>query len=166
MVLDEPTSNLDIKAIGELKQTLLAWKQSGKTIVIAEHRLSWLQDLCDRVICMKNGEVAFDIPMSKFEAFSTEQLHSYGLRSLVSGQKIYKKAGICLLLLFVIYFFRPGDACLKRRLSVTLRRILPPGLCAVCALLRADENKSFRPARKFYSLFFFTALSILRRSMG
>ena len=134
--------------------------------MIAEHRLSWLQDLCDRVICMKNGEVAFDIPMSKFEAFSTEQLHSYGLRSLVSGQKIYKKAGICLLLLFVIYFFRPGDACLKRRISVTLRRILPPGLCAVCALLRADENKSFRPARKFYSPFFFTTLSILRRSMG
>lgn len=92
MVLDEPTSNLDIKAIGELKQTLLAWKQSVKTIVIAEHRLSWLQDLCDRVICMKNGEVAFDIPMSKFKTFSTEQLHSYGLRSLVSGHPTTGKA--------------------------------------------------------------------------
>ena len=34
MVLDEPTSNLDVHAIEELKQTLLGWKAEGKTIVI------------------------------------------------------------------------------------------------------------------------------------
>lgn len=32
MVLDEPTSNLDVHAIEELKQTLLGWKAEGKTI--------------------------------------------------------------------------------------------------------------------------------------
>ena len=61
MVLDEPTSNLDVHAIEELKQTLLGWKAEGKTIAIAEHRLSWLRDLCDQVICMKDGQVAFDL---------------------------------------------------------------------------------------------------------
>ena len=34
-VLDEPTSNLDIDAIEELKKTLLFWKSQGKTIIIA-----------------------------------------------------------------------------------------------------------------------------------
>lgn len=82
MVLDEPTSNLDLQAIEELKQTLLAWKAEGKTIVIAEHRLSWLKEICDRVICMKDGEVDFDIPMTEFEQYSAEQLHKMGLRSL------------------------------------------------------------------------------------
>lgn len=82
MVLDEPTSNLDVHAIEELKQTLLGWKAAGKTIVIAEHRLSWLRDLCDRVICMRDGAVAFDLSMQAFTQYSTEQLHQMGLRSL------------------------------------------------------------------------------------
>lgn len=82
MVLDEPTSNLDVHAIEELKQTLLGWKAEGKTIVIAEHRLSWLRDLCDRVICMKDGQVAFDLSMQAFTQYSTQQLHQMGLRSL------------------------------------------------------------------------------------
>lgn len=82
MVLDEPTSNLDVHAIEELKQTLLGWKAAGKTILIAEHRLSWLRDLCDRVICMRDGQVAFDLSMQAFTQYSTEQLHQMGLRSL------------------------------------------------------------------------------------
>lgn len=82
VVLDEPTSNLDLQAIEELKQTLLAWKSEGKTIVIAEHRLSWLKEICDRVICMKDGNVDFDISMTEFEQYSAEQLHKMGLRSL------------------------------------------------------------------------------------
>lgn len=82
MVLDEPTSNLDLQAIEELKQTLLAWKAEGKTIVIAEHRLSWLKEICDRVVCMKDGKIAFDIPMTEFSSYSTQQLHEMGLRSM------------------------------------------------------------------------------------
>ena len=82
MVLDEPTSNLDLQAIEAFKQTLLAWKAAGKTIVIAEHRLSWLKELCDRVVCMQEGKIAFDIPMTKFAAYSTRQLHEMGLRSM------------------------------------------------------------------------------------
>lgn len=84
MVLDEPTSNLDLQTIEELKQILLAWKTEGKTIVIAEHRLSWLKEICDRVICMKDGEIAFDIPMAEFASYSTQQLHEMGLRSMNS----------------------------------------------------------------------------------
>ena len=84
MVLDEPTSNLDLQTIEELKQTLLAWKAEGKTIVIAEHRLSWLKEICDRVICMKDCKIAFDIPMAEFASYSTQQLHEMGLRSMNS----------------------------------------------------------------------------------
>lgn len=84
MVLDEPTSNLDLQTIEELKQTLLTWKTEGKTIVIAEHRLSWLKEICDRVVCTKDGEIAFDIPMAEFASYSTQQLHEMGLRSMNS----------------------------------------------------------------------------------
>lgn len=81
-VLDEPTSNLDLDAIQDLGQTLKLWKQQGKTIVIAEHRLYWLKDICDRVIYMKDGRIDFDIPMSEFMDFSEKKIHALGLRGL------------------------------------------------------------------------------------
>lgn len=81
-VLDEPTSNLDIKAIGELKETLRVWKSLGKTIIIAEHRLYWLRELCDRVIYLEDGEICRDIPMSEFSAYSPGMLAELGLRML------------------------------------------------------------------------------------
>ena len=44
-VLDEPSSNLDINSIRELAEVITLWKNQGKTILIAEHRLSYLMDL-------------------------------------------------------------------------------------------------------------------------
>lgn len=46
-VLDEPTSNLDISTIKELREILLLLKAKGKTILIAEHRLTWLEGVVD-----------------------------------------------------------------------------------------------------------------------
>lgn len=83
IVLDEPTSNLDLNAIEELKETVLKWKESGKTIVIAEHRLYWLHEICDRVICTKNGRIAFDITMAEFTEFTETERIAYGLRPLL-----------------------------------------------------------------------------------
>lgn len=88
MVLDEPTSNLDLNAIEELKETVLKWKKSGKTIVIAEHRLYWLRELCDRVICMQDGKIAFDMSMEDFAAFTEEKRAEYGLRPLFREKEI------------------------------------------------------------------------------
>ena len=92
MVLDEPTSNLDLNAIEELKETVLKWKQSGRTIVIAEHRLYWLSEICDRVICMQNGKIAFDMPMENFAALTEEKRAGYGLRPLFR-EKVIRPVG-------------------------------------------------------------------------
>ena len=81
-VLDEPTSNLDVNAIEDLKKTLMLWKSRGKTIVIAEHRLYWLTELCDRVIYMKAGKIVLDISMNEFKNYSEETLSDMGLRTL------------------------------------------------------------------------------------
>ena len=82
MVLDEPTSNLDLDAIEELKQTLKLWKSQGKTIVLAEHRLYWLKEVCDRVLYLEDGQIRFDVPMKRFTEFPEEELRALGLRSL------------------------------------------------------------------------------------
>ena len=82
MVLDEPTSNLDMDAIEDLRRIILNWKSQGKTVIIAEHRLYWLTELCDRVVYMEDGCVELDIPMSAFLEYSQEQITELGLRPL------------------------------------------------------------------------------------
>lgn len=85
-VLDEPTSNMDLDAIEELKKTLLFWKKQGKTIVIAEHRLYWLKYICDRVIYMEEGHIVSDLPMKTFVTFSEDRIRAMGLRGLSLSQ--------------------------------------------------------------------------------
>lgn len=80
-VLDEPTANLDMLATQRLKQILVSLKQKGKTIVIAEHRLSWLRDLADRVIYMQQGKIIKDCEMDAFALCSDEERYRLGLRT-------------------------------------------------------------------------------------
>ncbi len=49
-LLDEPSSNLDMTSIQELREHLLLVKGQGKTILIAEHRLYYLMDIADRIV--------------------------------------------------------------------------------------------------------------------
>lgn len=83
-VLDEPSSNLDIKSIRELKNVLREWKRQGKTIVIAEHRLYYLMDIADRVLYMQDGQIKENLSISDFKKKSADELHTLGLRTLQS----------------------------------------------------------------------------------
>ena len=82
IVLDEPTSNLDLDAIDELREIIQKWKSQGRTLVIAEHRLGWLSGLCDRVIFMENGRISTEFSGDTFFSLSTEKLNNMGLRAL------------------------------------------------------------------------------------
>lgn len=82
LVLDEPTSNMDMAAIEKLREVLLLWKKQGKTIIIAEHRLHWLTDICDRVVYMRGGKVETDCSMREFVSMGDLKLTEMGLRPL------------------------------------------------------------------------------------
>ena len=80
-VLDEPSSNLDLRSIANLKAVIRKWKEQRKTVVIAEHRLYYLMEIADRVIYMENGRIIKDFPIAEFLQVDTEVLHRKGLRS-------------------------------------------------------------------------------------
>ena len=80
-VLDEPSSNLDLRSIANLQAVIRKWKEQGKTVVIAEHRLYYLMEAADRVIYMENGRIVKDFPIAEFLKIDTETLHRKGLRS-------------------------------------------------------------------------------------
>ena len=57
-LLDEPSANLDNTSLHELRRILEQLKQQNKTIVVADHRLYYLQGLFDRLLILKNGRIA------------------------------------------------------------------------------------------------------------
>lgn len=80
-VLDEPSSNLDLRSIANLKAVIQKWKEQGKAVIIAEHRLYYLMEVTDRVIYMEKGRIIKDVPIEEFLQLDTEALHRKGLRS-------------------------------------------------------------------------------------
>ena len=79
LVLDEPTSNLDISAIRELREIVAKWKAPGKTVLIAEQRLWWLRGLVDRVAAFQEGSIVEDVPADEFWRRTPDELHAEGL---------------------------------------------------------------------------------------
>lgn len=56
----------------------------GKTILIAEHRIAWLWDLCDRVIIMDQGKIHHDFADAEKQQVTPEQCRNLGLRSFAA----------------------------------------------------------------------------------
>ena len=85
-VLDEPSANLDGKSTEELKKVLKALQDAGHTVILSEHKLYYLKDLCDRVVLMKDGQIAEILTGSEFFKKDTAYLESFGLRETDLGR--------------------------------------------------------------------------------
>jgi ABC-2 type transport system ATP-binding protein len=57
ILLDEPTSGLDPIGTREMKDMILRLKDEGKTIVMCSHLLADVQDVCDRIAILHQGEL-------------------------------------------------------------------------------------------------------------
>ena len=57
LLLDEPTSGLDPIGTREMKDLILKLKSQGKTIVLCSHLLADVQDVCDRIAILYQGEL-------------------------------------------------------------------------------------------------------------
>ena len=81
-LLDEPSSNLDMTSIGELREHLRLIRSQGKTVIVAEHRLYYLMDVADRIIYLENGRIAGDFTPEQFMTLSAEERQKMGLRAI------------------------------------------------------------------------------------
>lgn len=81
-VCDEPTSNLDKTGSEQLAAVFKQLKAEGHTIIIAEHRLSWLHGIADRFIYVRDGRVLWERNTAEMEQLSPEERERYGLREI------------------------------------------------------------------------------------
>ncbi len=56
LVMDEPTSSISDKEIGFLFETMRALVKKGVGIIYISHKMSELEEICDRVTVMRDGE--------------------------------------------------------------------------------------------------------------
>ena len=85
-VLDEPSANLDIAAMEKLSERMKVIKEKGHTVVVAEHRLAWIQKFADRIIFMKEGHIEQEFTSDEFKALPNLKREQMGLRSIVPEQ--------------------------------------------------------------------------------
>src|SRR6266702_533714 len=57
ILLDEPTSGLDPIGTREMKDLILRLRDEGKTILMSSHLLPDVQDVCDRIAILHQGEL-------------------------------------------------------------------------------------------------------------
>lgn len=57
ILLDEPTTGLDPIGTREMKDLILGLRDQGKTVLLCSHQLADVQDVCDRVAILHQGEL-------------------------------------------------------------------------------------------------------------
>ncbi len=59
LFLDEPTAGLDVEGRLSLHRQIRQLKARGKTIILASHDMTEVENLCDRIAILSGGKIAF-----------------------------------------------------------------------------------------------------------
>lgn len=70
ILLDEPTTGLDPIGTREMKDLILRLRDDGKTVLMCSHQLADVQDVCDRIAILHQGELK---EMGRVDALLTVQ---------------------------------------------------------------------------------------------
>ena len=94
IVLDEPSSNLDFEAIVQLRSAIARWKTEGVAVLVAEHRLHYLEGIVDHVLYLENGRLAHRWTAEEFARLDDAERIQLGLRAR-SIDDIFRNSGCC-----------------------------------------------------------------------
>lgn len=70
LILDEPTNGLDVEGIIEIRNLIKQLSQQGMAIFISSHNLTEIDNLCNRIIAIKNGKIIADDTIENFTTIS------------------------------------------------------------------------------------------------
>ena len=67
VILDEPTTGVDVTGQSVIVDLIRTIKESGKTLIFSTHQLNEVRDIADHIIVLKSGEKVFDGNNSEFK---------------------------------------------------------------------------------------------------
>jgi len=65
VVLDEPTNGLDPAGMVDMRKLIVDLARGGQTVLLSSHLLDEVQDICDRVGVINNGELLMESTVSE-----------------------------------------------------------------------------------------------------
>lgn len=128
VLLDEPTSGLDPLGTSDMKEMIRNLRDQGKTVVMCSHLLADVQDVCDRIAILYQGElkVLGDVHELLEDRDETELL-----TSSLSDEAI-----------------KDVEAVLQKH-GATLQRVAHPKSTLEELFLRTVKESRERPGRRF-----------------
>lgn len=66
LILDEPTNGLDIEGIIEIRNLIKELSNQGIAILISSHNLTEIDNVCNRIIAIKKGNIIADDSIENF----------------------------------------------------------------------------------------------------
>ncbi len=73
VVLDEPTTGVDVTGQSVIIDLIRTIKDSGKTLIFSTHQLNEVRDIADHIVVMKSGEKIFDGNNEAFQALDSNK---------------------------------------------------------------------------------------------
>ena len=67
IILDEPTTGVDVTGQSVIVDLIKSIKESGKTLIFSTHQLNEVRDIADHIIVMKSGKKVFDGDNQEFQ---------------------------------------------------------------------------------------------------
>ena len=86
LILDEPTNGLDVEGIIEIRNLIKDLSHQGIAIIISSHNLTEIDNLCNRIIAIKNGKMIVDETIDEFKTSENGE-------KLSSEEAFIKKVG-------------------------------------------------------------------------
>lgn len=84
IILDEPTSGLDPVSLIALKKLIASEKEMGKTILITSHIMSFVEEVCDKLIFILDGKIYFNDTIQVLKAVTKEENFEKAIAHLLS----------------------------------------------------------------------------------
>ncbi|RDV25191.1 ATP-binding cassette domain-containing protein [Alteromonas aestuariivivens] len=85
VILDEPTTGLDIMAAQTVHTFIRQLKEQGTPVIFSTHHLDEVSELCDQVTVIDAGVTRFNNSLSAFKALSPGSMHQAFLNTLQQG---------------------------------------------------------------------------------
>ena len=117
IIMDEPTSSLTLQETERLLQVIAELRAAGVSVIYISHRLVEVKACADRVVCLRDGRVAGELPRDRIEHAAMIQLMiGRDLRALFTPPRTSPAGEVCALDGVATAAFP------ERRISLTMRR--------------------------------------------
>ena len=86
IILDEPTTGLDPIALIHLKELIVKEKESGKTILITTHIMSFVDEMADEIVFLLDGKIYFKGSVAMLKQQTNQPNLEHAIANLISKQ--------------------------------------------------------------------------------